>query len=206
MGYGLISAGSEASFYLCIASNPLCGRSIGAFDCVCFNTHQPKITISIENRSRSFRTKAAVNDRFVTANPEMNFYELLGISESGSFSDIKQAYKQLALKYHPDVSPPERVDEYTKRFIQVQEAYETLSDPNRRALYDRDLARGLHLAFSARKGNRYEEDLEERINWRNQWESQLDGLKRRSMNKDSTGNMSWGARMRRRRNESSTDL
>jgi len=81
----------------------------------------------------------------------MSFYELLGIPETVTLPEIKQAYKQLARKYHPDVSPPDRVKEYTDRFIRVQEAYETLSDPRRRALYDRDMARGLHLAFSARK-------------------------------------------------------
>ncbi|KAJ4969275.1 hypothetical protein NE237_015976 [Protea cynaroides] len=204
MSYGLVS-GSER-FHRCIISNELCKRSTGeVFACVCFNAHQPKITISIENRFGSFKSKAAINDGFVTAIQEMNFYELLGISESGSFSEIKQAYKQLALKYHPDVSPPERIEEYTKRFIQVHEAYEILSDPNMRALYDRDLARGLHLAFSARKGYSYDEGMEDRSNWRNHWNSQLEGLKQRSMHKDSRGNMSWGARMRRK-NESSTDI
>ncbi|KAL2923305.1 Chaperone protein dnaJ 20 chloroplastic [Bienertia sinuspersici] len=64
---------------------------------------------------------------------------------------LNQAYKQLARTYHPDVSPPDLVQEYTDRFIRVQEAYETLSDPRMRAIYDRDMARGLHLAFSARK-------------------------------------------------------
>lgn len=82
---------------------------------------------------------------------ELSFYDLLGIPETGSLMDIKHAYKQLARKYHPDVSPPGRVEEYTKRFIQVQEAYETLSDPSRRIMYDTDMARGVHLAFSARK-------------------------------------------------------
>lgn len=80
-----------------------------------------------------------------------NFYELLGIPESGSFDEIKRAYKLMARKYHPDVSPPDRMEEYTHRFIEVQEAYETLSDPRLRVLYDLDLARGLHLAFSARR-------------------------------------------------------
>ncbi|KAL2506412.1 Chaperone protein dnaJ 20 [Abeliophyllum distichum] len=78
----------------------------------------------------------------------VSFYDLLGIPETGTQLEIKQAYKQLARKYHPDVSPPDRVQEYTERFIRVQEAYETLSDPRRRALYDRDMAKGLHLAFS----------------------------------------------------------
>ncbi|KAG6529981.1 hypothetical protein ZIOFF_012198 [Zingiber officinale] len=80
-----------------------------------------------------------------------NFYELLGIPESGSFDEIKRAYKLMALKYHPDVSPPDRTEEYTHRFIEVQEAYETLSNPRLRVLYDLDLSRGLHLAFSARR-------------------------------------------------------
>ncbi|RRT53711.1 hypothetical protein B296_00049660, partial [Ensete ventricosum] len=98
--------------------------------------------------SSAFRARAAVGEG---AKARGSFYEMLGIPESGSFDDIKKAYKQMALKYHPDVSPPDLADEYTRRFIEVQEAYETLSDPRLRALYDRDLARGLHLAFSARR-------------------------------------------------------
>ncbi|THU58743.1 hypothetical protein C4D60_Mb03t17630 [Musa balbisiana] len=98
--------------------------------------------------SSAFRARAAVGEG---AKARCSFYELLGIPESGSFDDIKRAYKQMALKYHPDVSPPDLAEEYTRRFIEVQEAYETLSDPRLRALYDRDLARGLHLAFSARR-------------------------------------------------------
>ncbi|WOL01395.1 chaperone protein dnaJ 20, chloroplastic-like [Canna indica] len=146
----------------------------------------------------AFRTRAAVEER---AAANLSFYDLLEISESGSFDDIKRAYKQMARKYHPDVSPPDRAEEYTRRFIEVQEAYETLSDPRLRALYDRDLARGLHLAFSARR--RADEELEPMSGWRNRWQDQVAGLKRRSTNKDSEGNLSWGARMRRQRAESS---
>ena len=101
----------------------------------------------------SFKIKAKIDE----ARKEMSFYELLGIRETGNLPEIKQAYKQLARKYHPDVSPPGRVEEYTERFIRVQEAYETLSDPRRRALYDRDLAVGIHLAFSARRRYQYDE-------------------------------------------------
>nr|XP_029118500.1 LOW QUALITY PROTEIN: chaperone protein dnaJ 20, chloroplastic-like [Elaeis guineensis] len=151
--------------------------------------------------SSSFlRTRAAVEEGgFVGANG--NFYELLGISEGGSYAEIKKAYKQLARKYHPDVSPPDRTEEYTRRFIEVQEAYETLSDPGRRALYDRDLSQGLHLAFSTRR--RLDEELEERSGWRNRWQDQIAELRRRSMNKVAEDNLSWGARMHRRRAESS---
>ncbi|GMP55505.1 hypothetical protein CsSME_00020306 [Camellia sinensis var. sinensis] len=116
-----------------------------------FTTRLPKARVSI--RTRPFRTKASFNDGSVASMgaDTVSFYELLGVSETGTLVEIKQAYKQLARKYHPDVSPPDRVEDYTRRFIRVQEAYETLSDPRRRALYDSDMAKGLHLAFSARR-------------------------------------------------------
>ncbi|XP_052207036.1 chaperone protein dnaJ 20, chloroplastic-like [Diospyros lotus] len=159
------------------------------------------------NRNGYPRLSAALDDGSVVAALEaMSFYELLGIPETGTLLEIKQAYKQLARKYHPDVSPPGRTEEYTQRFIRVQEAYETLSDPRQRALYDRDMARGLHLVFSARRRYQSDEPMEERSEWKNRWQVQLSELKRRSMYKDARGNMSWGARMRRQRNESSSDL
>lgn len=132
------------------------------------------------------------------------FYELLGIPETGSLLEIKQAYKQLARKYHPDVSPPDRVGEYTQRFIRVQEAYETLSDPKLRALYDIDRAKGLHFALcSRRRSQNFEEQVEEKGEWKSRWQAQVSELKKRSMYKDS-GNTSWGARMRRQNHESSS--
>ena len=116
---------------------------------------EPSPILRVQTASRipigSFKTKATINGKASAELGQMSFYELLGITESGTFPEIKQAYKQLARKYHPDVSPPDRVEEYTRRFIRVQEAYETLSDPRMREIYDRDMARGLHLAFSARR-------------------------------------------------------
>ncbi|XP_057957461.1 chaperone protein dnaJ 20, chloroplastic-like [Malania oleifera] len=166
--------------------------------------------ISLPNRkpvSIRIQCRATINGDFVTteATPtRMTFYDLLDIPESGTLLQIKQAYKQLARKYHPDVSPPDRVEEYTQRFIRVQEAYETLSDPRRRAVYDRNMARGLHLAFSARKRCYADEGMEESMDeWKERWQGQLSELKRRSMQKDSAGSMSWGARMRRQMNEPS---
>ncbi|KAK9664544.1 hypothetical protein RND81_14G050200 [Saponaria officinalis] len=109
----------------------------------------------------SFRTRAVITEDMIISKPvtEMSFYELLGIPETGTLPEIKQAYKRLARVYHPDVSPPERVKEHTERFIRIQDAYETLSDPNRRALYDFNQSCGLHLAFSA-KNNVYPGDHE----------------------------------------------
>ncbi|XP_021749018.1 chaperone protein dnaJ 20, chloroplastic-like [Chenopodium quinoa] len=152
----------------------------------------------------TLKARATLNNGGITKPiSEMTFYELLDIPTTVDLSEIKQAYKQLARKYHPDVSPPDLVQEYTDRFIRVQEAYETLSDARMRAMYDRDMARGLHLAFSARKKmNQFDdEEMKDTSDWRGRWQSQLSELKRRSMYKDAKKN-SWGARMRRQRSES----
>ncbi|WOL02504.1 chaperone protein dnaJ 20, chloroplastic [Canna indica] len=150
-------------------------------------------------RSPAFRTRATVREGFARA-ATPSFYDLLGVPASCTLGEIKKAHKQLARKYHPDVSPLDRAEEHTRRFIEVQEAYETLSDSRSRALYDLGLSSGLSLAFSARR--RFDEELEERSGWICHWKNQLEELKRMSMN-DSKDNLSWGARMRRRRSESS---
>lgn len=62
-------------------------------------------------------------------------YEALGISKSATDADIKKAYRKLAKKYHPDVNPDNKEAEAT--FKQITEAYEILSDPDKRAAYDR---------------------------------------------------------------------
>lgn len=66
-------------------------------------------------------------------------YEVLGVPTSASAEDIKRAYKQLAKATHPDMNPGDSLAH--ARFIRVQEAYETLADPAKRANYDRLLAR-----------------------------------------------------------------
>ncbi|KAK1411138.1 hypothetical protein QVD17_37682 [Tagetes erecta] len=167
--------------------------------------HLPRITKPI--RTKSITTASAgVNSgvaETMVMMEELSFYELLGIPETVTDVEIKQAYRQLARKYHPDVSPPGRVEEYTQRFILVQEAYETLSDPDLRALYDRDMALGIHFAFSSRNQFRNQEKME-KGEWRGQWQSQLSELRKRSMHKESGNSTSWAARMRRERNQSSS--
>ena len=63
------------------------------------------------------------------------FYNLLSIKTDASETDIKKAYKKAALKHHPDRNPGNR-EESEKKFKEISEAYEVLSDPKKRQLYD----------------------------------------------------------------------
>ncbi|XP_004473476.1 dnaJ homolog subfamily B member 8 [Dasypus novemcinctus] len=65
-----------------------------------------------------------------------NYYEVLGVQACASQEDIRKAYRKLALRWHPDKNPDSK-EEAEKRFKQVSEAYEVLSDAKKRALYDR---------------------------------------------------------------------
>jgi molecular chaperone DnaJ len=64
----------------------------------------------------------------------MDFYIILGIERAANVSDIKRAYKRLARRFHPDINPGDRMA--AAQFRQIAEAYETLSDPDRRRQYD----------------------------------------------------------------------
>ncbi|XP_028800796.1 chaperone protein dnaJ 20, chloroplastic-like [Neltuma alba] len=67
-----------------------------------------------------------------------NFYKLLSLSsEAATMTEIKQAYRSMALRYHPDVCrhTSER-EEWTRLFVQLNAAYETLSNPQLREEYD----------------------------------------------------------------------
>ncbi len=65
---------------------------------------------------------------------ERDYYELLGVTREASPDDIKKAYRRLAKKYHPDIS---KDGTSAEKFKEVAEAYEVLSDPEKRAQYDR---------------------------------------------------------------------
>lgn len=62
----------------------------------------------------------------------MNYYEVLGLDNKCSLDDIKQAYKTLALKYHPDKNKGETTDQFRR----INEAYQFLKDPDKRRIYD----------------------------------------------------------------------
>ncbi len=64
-----------------------------------------------------------------------DFYEILGVGKDASDDDIKKAYRKLAMKYHPDRNPDSKGAE--EKFKEAKEAYEMLSDPQKKEAYDR---------------------------------------------------------------------
>ncbi|HOQ17326.1 MAG TPA: molecular chaperone DnaJ [Defluviitaleaceae bacterium] len=65
---------------------------------------------------------------------ERDYYEILGVDKNASETDIKRAYRKLAKKYHPDANPGDK--EAEQKFKEINEAYEVLSDPQKREKYD----------------------------------------------------------------------
>lgn len=64
-----------------------------------------------------------------------DYYEILGVDRNATAEEIKKAYRKVALKYHPDKNPGDK--EAEEKFKEAAEAYEVLSDENKRAQYDR---------------------------------------------------------------------
>ncbi|XP_039296721.1 dnaJ homolog subfamily B member 6-A isoform X2 [Nilaparvata lugens] len=67
--------------------------------------------------------------------PMVDYYRVLDVSKQASTEDIKKAYRKLALKWHPDKNP-DNPDESNKKFKEISEAYEVLSDDSKRRIYD----------------------------------------------------------------------
>src|SRR5260221_11027739 len=66
--------------------------------------------------------------------PKHDYYETLSVPRNASAEDIRKSYRKLARKYHPDLNPGDKSSE--DHFKNVQEAYDVLSDPKKRQMYD----------------------------------------------------------------------
>lgn len=72
----------------------------------------------------------------------VDYYKTLGISRNSSETEVKKAYRKLALKWHPDKNPDKK-EEAEKKFKEISEAYEVLSDKKKREIYDKYGKEGL---------------------------------------------------------------
>eukprot|EP01018_Ginkgo_biloba_P026206 Gb_11172 [translate_table: standard] len=124
--------------------------------------------------------------------PNSNLYEVLSVGQNVGLGEIKSAYRQMVRLYHPDVCPPAEREECSKMFIQIQEAYETLSDPSMRSDYD----------YRLTNPNAFDSDLprgEMMTMQGGSWKEQLQNLKTRSA--CSSARNTWGTRMRHSRDQ-----
>src|SRR3989339_528108 len=67
---------------------------------------------------------------------KIDYYEILGVPKTASDSDIKQAYKKMAKAHHPDMVAREDKEQAERKFKEINEAYQILSDPQKRKMYD----------------------------------------------------------------------
>lgn len=81
-----------------------------------------------------------------TKGSKRSYYDVLGIEPNATEKDVKKAYRKLALKWHPDKNPDQK-EEAEKKFKEISEAYEVLSDKKKREVYDRYGKSGLDRDF-----------------------------------------------------------
>ena len=82
-----------------------------------------------------------------------NYYEILELPRTCSQEEISESYRRLSLKYHPKLASPENSAVSEFKFQQLAEAYEVLSDPNKKGIYDIYGKDGLYNGIIDKKGN-----------------------------------------------------
>ncbi|KAM1014472.1 hypothetical protein ACFX13_045130 [Malus domestica] len=160
----------------------------------------PKPFLTCHARKVTKITCRATNNYESDSTNSTNFYKLLNLSPNTNTSkdEIKRAYRSMALRYHPDVCHDQHYSNIsTERFVQLNEAYKTLSDPLLRDEYDymlglKDYCRSS--TFNMDNSIRYDRGAE------NRWRQQILELNRRSQKEGS-----WASRIRRGRDISTMD-
>ncbi|CAL1380331.1 unnamed protein product [Linum trigynum] len=144
-----------------------------------FNSHHFLKTGPIQqthpNRLKPISCRATNDNMVNNTSRKTNLYQVLSLpSENVGPEEIKKAYRKLARLYHPDVRPASGKEESTRRFLEIRDAYETLSDPASRLAYDYELS----TASSSGRPRRSEYSSSSPS--RAVWQMQLHGLKERS--------------------------
>lgn len=97
----------------------------------------------IKHKARTTVTCAATaappQSRVFRSNPSSTLYDVLGVKSGATFREIKAAYRRLVLEFHPDIVPADQKAESASEFIRIHDAYATLSDPDRKTNYDREM-------------------------------------------------------------------
>ena len=79
----------------------------------------------------------------IAAKSGKDYYKILGVRRNANDKQLKKSYRKLALKYHPDKVPEEERDAAQDKFVEISEAYNVLSDPEKREIYDQYGEEGL---------------------------------------------------------------
>ncbi|XP_011303808.1 dnaJ homolog subfamily B member 6 [Fopius arisanus] len=92
----------------------------------------------------------------------VDYYKVLEVTRVATTADVKKAYRKLALKWHPDKNP-DNLEESTKKFKEISEAYEVLIDEKKRRIYDQYGKEGLQIPGNKRRHE--DEDFDQFHNW-----------------------------------------
>src|SRR5689334_3351122 len=86
-----------------------------------------------------------------------DYYEILGVSKKSTEAEIKKAYRQMALKFHPDKNPSNK--EAEEKFKEAAEAYDVLSNPDKKQRYDQFGHQGMGNGFAGGGAGMNMEDI-----------------------------------------------